>query len=234
MLGNTESLGFSYNGITDIRNVKGYMWEHKCNNLIKQIPNISVTHNSTSFTEWKSTNKDSKHDAIITINKNIVLSLEYKYRDVPSVYHSWFMQCWYNKTSDIFIVNNPQCLTYEDRRTLESHGQKVMSLAEAVVYLGSLVYARKYITTFNKKMLYSNRFNRFSKIYSNSIWFLDKKNRLKTDNKTNKLSETLNFIKHNVFITTLTCKMKELAWANVGFNKSEIVLKMKKKFKLSA
>jgi hypothetical protein len=184
MLGNVETLNFNYNGITDIRNVKGFMWENFCNNLIKKIPNISVTHNATSFTEWKIKNKDSKHDAIITINKNTVLSLEYKYRDIPVLYHSWFMECWYNRTSDIFIVNNPNCLSYEDRRILEERGQKVMSLTEAIIYIGNLtIQPRKYITYLNKKCLYSN-FKRYSN-RRNSVFrrVLDKQKQRKNRNK---------------------------------------------------
>jgi len=154
LLGNIDKLNFSYTGLSDIRNVKGYMWENRCNSLIGNIPNLTIKHNSNDFTEWKSSNKNNKHDAVITINKNTVLSLEYKYRDVPKVYHSWFMECWHNKTSDIFVVNNPNCLSYEDKRTLEVRGQKVMSLAEAIVYLEA--YARKITTSIMKYMLYSN------------------------------------------------------------------------------
>jgi len=178
MLGKIDTLCFSYEGISDIRNFKGFMWEQQCNRLIKQIPNITITHNPSSFPEWKSKNKDNNHDAIATINKNTVLSLEYKYRDIPHLFHSWFLECWGKRTSDIFIVNNPNCLSYEDRCTLEQRGQKVMSLTEAIVYLGSLaVEGRKSILLLVQTSLYSNQNQPLSNKLFSDLWFRDKKNR---------------------------------------------------------
>jgi hypothetical protein len=145
----------------DTRNFKGYWFEiHDSKPKIEAIPNISYQSNPSNYEDWKSENQKNKYDGIVTLPSGEIITLEFKRRDCPKVYHSWFMQCWYPREADWIITNNTQCISYSDRRLLEAKGKKILSLSEAIVEIGRLVenilHPRKYLY-FNS--LITNIFN---------------------------------------------------------------------------
>ena len=109
----------------DTRNFKGYWFEIMvCKPQVEAIPHVTYACNPSKYIEWKSENQKNEYDGVITLPNGQQITLEFKYRDCPKVYHSWFMDCWNNRTADVFVTNNPQCVSYNDRRLLESKGQK--------------------------------------------------------------------------------------------------------------
>jgi hypothetical protein len=161
LLGAIGSLPFK----TSDRNIKGFMWEKTCNELIAKVPNVKIIHqNPMEYKKWLKENQYSKFDAVVK-SLNQIFTVEYKYREIPKVYHSWFMECWYTRHAKIFVVNNPNCIDYEHQRLLEKKGQRVMSLTEFIVFLGKASIPRKYTnTTIRNQFIYKNKLVSFREI----------------------------------------------------------------------
>jgi hypothetical protein len=135
------------------RNSKGYLWEQECKHFLKQIPNVTIIRsNPDDFKEYLSQNSKNENDITLKVKNGIktkIITLECKYRSVPKLYDSWYDECWKDRESNIFLTNNPNIVSYKKTREAESKNQKIMSLTELIVYLGSLVYPRKEYTVYS-------------------------------------------------------------------------------------
>jgi hypothetical protein len=113
-----------------------------CRGAFLSISNLAYQGNPTQWTEWKSlqANNPIGYDAMVTLPNGKKISLELKYRtEGGKVYHSWFAEDWLPRDADIYVTNNVEAISYNDRRILEAAGKKLMSLSEAVVYLSELI-----------------------------------------------------------------------------------------------
>jgi hypothetical protein len=168
----------------DTPNFKGWWYEiMDCKPQLNAIPNISYEGNPSNYEDWKSDNQKSKYDGVVTLPNGEIITLEFKRRDCPKVYHSWFMQCWLPREADWIITNNTQCISYKDRRLLEAEDKKLFSLSEAIVEIGRLVenilHPRKYLY-FNSLLLnFINYIFEFSSKISSKIIKLGFKIRFK-------------------------------------------------------
>jgi hypothetical protein len=128
----------------DTRNFKGYWFEIMvCKPKFEAIPSTKYECNPSSYEYWKHLqgNNPIGYDAVITLPNGKQLRLEFKFRaEGGIVYHNWFMRDWLPRDADIYVTNNVEAISYNDKRELETKGKKLMSLSEAVVYISRLVH----------------------------------------------------------------------------------------------
>jgi hypothetical protein len=124
---------------SDSSNWKGFSFEELGKTEISAIPNISYSGNSSNWQEWLSTNQTSKFDGKVTLPNGQIITIEFKYVGTSKVYDSWFETNWVHKQSKWIVTNNPEALSYKQKRILASKGVTVLSLTVAVTILKNLV-----------------------------------------------------------------------------------------------
>jgi len=121
-------------------NFKGYYFEIEVvKPIIEAIPNIKYECNPTNYNDWKQNHNRNSYDGVVTLPDGKKIHLEMKLRMGNRVYHSWFLENWLPREGDIIVTNNPSVISYQDKRSLDKKGVKLMSLSETEVYLGKIV-----------------------------------------------------------------------------------------------
>ena len=123
----------------DTSNFKGYRWEMFVRDAVTEIASIEYEGNPTNYYEWLHEHNKNPYDGIVTLPDGSKIQIEMKYRDVPKIYHSWFIDCWFPREADVIITNNTNVISYEDKKALEAQHKKLMSLSEFIVYIGRVI-----------------------------------------------------------------------------------------------
>ena len=120
-------------------NKKGHAYEMTRRYKILNIPFIEYEGNPVNYFDWLREQSRSKYDGTVTLPNGDKITLEMKYRRCKKVFHSWFMDCWLPRKADVQVTNDPNVLSYHDKRLLDFQHKKLMTETEVTVYIGRLV-----------------------------------------------------------------------------------------------
>jgi hypothetical protein len=120
---------------------KGFYYEMHIQRLLKA-NSVDFSGNSNSYSEWTS-NQAKDYDIRINLPNGKTMKVECKLALKP-VFHSWFERDWLSRDADIIVTNDIHVIDYEDRKTLEESGKKLLSTTEFVMYTQEMTSGNKY------------------------------------------------------------------------------------------
>jgi hypothetical protein len=123
------------------RQEKGFYYEMHIQRLLKA-NSVDFSGNSSSYSEWTS-NQAKDYDIRINLPNGKTIKVECKLALKP-VFHSWFERDWLSRDADIFVTNDVFTISYDDRKTLEESGKKLLSTTEFVMYIQEMTRDNKY------------------------------------------------------------------------------------------
>jgi hypothetical protein len=124
------------------RQEKGFWYEMYTQSLLKA-NNVDFSGNSNSYSEWTS-NQAKDYDIRINLPNGKTMKVECKLALKP-VFHSWFERDWLSRDADVIVTNDIHVIDYEDRKTLEESGKKLLSTTEFVMYIQRIIRGNKYV-----------------------------------------------------------------------------------------
>jgi len=121
---------------------KGFWYEMHIQRLLKA-NNVDFSGNSNSYSEWISY-QAKDYDIRINLPNGKTIRVECKLALKP-VFHSWFERDWLSRDADVIVTNDIHVIDYEDRKTLEGSGKKLLSTTEFVMYIQKTIKGNKSI-----------------------------------------------------------------------------------------